>query len=494
MKFIVTSQKSLKGDNVVVPCFVKQNKLWLNNLVLSAAEKRILKDYFLGKNFTATNQETKVLFIGRRKIILLGLGEFKNWDQRKFILAIRRLLIVAKSEKIKSLALPVVRLPLAKVSYEKLGQLIAENALMADYSFNQYKKGSSKKKFSLKIFSLLVNKEEESLIRQGLKIGQVVGEQVNVARDLGNTPGGDMTPDLLAKQAVEQGKKYKFKVEVLTKNQIQKLGMGAILGVAKGSVEEPKFIIMEHWGVAKNQAPYVLVGKGVTFDSGGLNLKPSNGINDMHLDMLGAAAVIGLMGAVSRLKLPVNIIGLVPAVENMPSGSGLRPGDLLKGLSGKTIEVLNTDAEGRLILSDALTYAEKYKPKLVVDIATLTGACVVALGTLPIGLFTPSDELQKKFQVVGELSGDYVWPLPMWQEYEEEIKGTFGDVQNIGKTSYGGAIQAAMFLWQFAKKYPWVHLDIAGPMKTFEGQYLNKGASGVGVRFLFELVRQELAG
>ncbi|MFZ5390990.1 MAG: leucyl aminopeptidase [Patescibacteria group bacterium] len=495
MKFIVTDQSNISQASLVMPCFSKQSKTdWLAGISLSAVDKKWLLKYLSTKEFKAADKETKVLFVNGRKIILLGLGESKNWNQRKFILAIRRLVSVCKNDGVRSLFLPLSKMLLNNLSYDKLGQLVAENAIMAHYSFNKYKKAVTNKKSSLINFYLSVDKLEQIKVKQGLKIGQVVGEQVNLARDLGNMPGGDMTPDLLAKQAIDQGQKKGFKVEVLNKEKINKLGMGAILGVAKGGVEEPKFITMEYWGTDKKQAPYVFVGKGVTFDSGGLNLKPSSGINDMHLDMLGAAAVIGLMGAVSKLKLAVNVVGLVPAVENMPSGSALRPGDLLKGMSGKTIEVLNTDAEGRLILSDALTYAEKYKPKLVVDVATLTGACVVALGTLPIGLFTPSVELQKSLQLVGEMSGDYVWPLPMWEEYEEEIKGAFGDLQNIGKTPYGGAIQGAVFLWQFAKKYPWAHLDIAGPMKTVEGQYLSKGASGVGVRFLFELIQQEISG
>jgi len=246
---------------------------------------------------------------------------------------------------------------------------------------------------------------------------------------------------------------------------------------------------MEYYGAGKKEAPYVFVGKGVTFDTGGLNLKPEKGMNDMHLDMLGGAAVIAALGAAARLKLPVNIVGLVPTVENMPGNAGYRPGDVLKSLSGKTIEVLNTDAEGRIILADALTYAERYQPKLVVDVATLTGACQVALGLKVAGLMTPDTELQSKLQQVAEASGDYAWPLPMWEEYEEEIKGTFADVQNTGKSGYGGAITAAMFLWQFAKNYPWAHLDIAGTMKTVEGQHLAKGASGAGTRFLIEIAR-----
>jgi leucyl aminopeptidase len=297
---------------------------------------------------------------------------------------------------------------------------------------------------------------------------------------------------LLAKKAQDAGRSHHFKVTVLGRPQLKKLGMGAILGVAHGSAEEPKFIIMEHRGGKRNEAPHVFVGKGVTFDTGGLNLKPERAMNDMHLDMLGGAVVIAAMSAAAQLKLPINVVGLVPAVENMPGSAGYRPGDVLRSMSGKTIEVLNTDAEGRIILADALTYAERYKPKVVVDVATLTGACMVALGLRYSGLMTPSAELQSKLIEVGDTSGDYVWPLPLDEDFADEVKGTFGDVANLGKSGYGGAEAGAAFLWQFAKSYPWAHLDIAGPMKTIEGQHLAKGASGVGVRLLVELLRSSM--
>jgi len=494
MKFTVKDNKVIgKNDNLVLPYFTKQpptsGLLWSK---LGPADKKIISRLFKEKEFTGQESDFKVLWRPERgKLVLVGLGDKKKWGRRKLILLVRRLASNLKVNKITRVILAAADLQVVGLDSNKLGQIIAENIVMANYEFSLYKK-STVRRGGLRQLVLVVDKQEQSNLSAGLKIGLVVGEQVNLARDLGNIPGGDMTPSLLANKAVAEGKKYNFSVKVLHRPDLLKLGMGAILGVAKGSVEEPKFIIMEYWGTDKKQAPYVLVGKGVTFDSGGLNLKPDKTMNDMHLDMLGAAAVISALGAASRLKLPVNVVGLIPTVENMPSGAGFRPGDLLKGLSGKVIEVLNTDAEGRLILSDALTYAERYQPKLVVDVATLTGACLVALGTLPAGLFTPDIKLQNDLQQVGELSGDYVWPLPMWEEYEEEIKGTFGEVQNIGRTPYGGAITAAMFLWQFAKKYPWAHLDIAGPMKVTDGQYLSKGASGVGVRFLVELLRRNL--
>jgi len=491
MKFIVRDIKAkVKAESLVLTYFTKDKPIsqlfwkWLKQ-----SEKKQVARLFKQHEFSGKEGEVKVLLrAGKGKLMLLGLGNKSKWNLRKAVLAARHMVAVAKAEKIKQLTVPMEALAVLDLSSERLGQLIAENALMADYEFLHYKQKPDNG-FFVKELVLAVEKEKIEPVSAGVRLGQIIGEQINLARDLGNIPGGEMTPQLLANKAVEFGKKFGFKVKVLGLSEIKKAKMGAILGVANGSAEDPKFIVMEYYGGQKNEAPYVLVGKGVTFDTGGLNLKPEKGMSDMHLDMSGGAAVMAALGAISQLKLLVNVVVLVPAVENMPGSAGYRPGDLLKSLSGKTIEVLNTDAEGRIILADALTYAERFKPKLVVDVATLTGACPVALGLQIAGLLTPDKELQDKLHKVGDISGDYVWPLPMWEEYEEEIKGTFGDVQNIGKSGYAGAITAAMFLWQFAKKYKWAHLDIAGPMKTIDGQYLAKGASGVGVRFLVELVR-----
>ena len=291
-------------------------------------------------------------------------------------------------------------------------------------------------------------------------------------------------------------------MKILGEADIEKLNMGGILGVAKGSAERPRFIVLEYAGGRKTEKPVVLVGKGVTFDTGGLNLKPSDGIYEMHMDMSAGAAVIHAIAALARIGTKKNVVGLVPAVENMPSGSSYRPGDLLTTMSGKTIEVMNTDAEGRIILADALTYAQRfYKPQTIVDIATLTGAAHVALGNHASALFMNDAALERPLREAGERTGDFVWPLPLWEEYEEEIKGTFGDVANVGKTRYGGAITAAVFLWQFVKagagmnskrqtkETPWAHLDIAPRITATESEYLAKGATGVPIALLVEFLR-----
>lgn len=488
MKIIVKDLSSIKQAKALGLFYFTKSKPEANLAwkIVGKTVQQTIQEYFKNKDFTGANTEQKSAYIKNNKIFLLGLGEQKKWNLRKLITTTRRLAQLCKLEKKNSVTILLDNLLVPNLVIEKTVQAIVENFIMGSYDFSKYK--DVKDKFEIAELIIVCDKKLNLAVTAGIKLGQIIGEQVNQARDLANTPGGDMTPTVLANEAIAVGKKYGFKVTVMNEAEIKKNKMGAILGVARGSEEKPKFIIMEYWGADKKQAPYVLVGKGVTFDTGGLNLKPEMSMLDMHLDMSGGAAVIHALAALAALKVKHNIVGLIPAVENMPGGAGYRPGDLIKGMSGKTIEVLNTDAEGRIILSDALTYAEKYNPKLVVDVATLTGACMVALGCITSGLMTPDQSLQKKLEEIGEQSGDYVWPLPMWEEYEDEIKGTFGDVQNIGKTRYGGAITGAMFLYQFAKKYSWAHIDIAGPMKAVEGQYLAKGASGVGVRFLVEMV------
>ena len=491
MKFQVKDIKSKPATVGLVLCYFAKEKPSVHPLYkfVTAADKKQVERLFKAKEFSSGEKQSQVILgAQKKKILLIGLGEKKNWNLRHAVLAARRITNLAKNYKVKSVTIGLETLAASGVSSERLAQTVTENMVLADYVFNQYKKDKGEQ-FTVNQAVLAVSKMALKSVSAGVKIGEVVGAQVNYARDLGNTPGGEMTPTLLANRAKEVGRVNHIKVTVLNQKQMEANKMGAILGVAKGSSEEPKFIIMEYYGGKKNDAPFVFVGKGVTFDTGGLNLKPEDHMLDMWMDMCGGAAVISALGAIAKLKLPVNVIGLVPAVENMPGGAGYRPGDLLKSLSGKYIEVLNTDAEGRVILADALTYAEKYKPRLVVDVATLTGACMVALGAQAAGLFTPDDKIANELLTAGEISGDYLWRLPLWEEYADEVKGTFGDVQNMGKSRYGGAITAAMFLYQFAKKYPWVHIDIAGTMKAVDGQGLAKGATGTGTRVLIELAK-----
>ncbi|MCS6996941.1 MAG: leucyl aminopeptidase [Casimicrobiaceae bacterium] len=302
-------------------------------------------------------------------------------------------------------------------------------------------------------------------------------------KHLGNLPPNHCTPTRLAEEAQKLAKDYGFKVRIYDRVGIEKLGMGSFLSVAQGSEEPPRFIVLEHHGGKKGAPPTVLVGKGITFDSGGISIKPSADMDHMKWDMSGAGTVLGVLKAVGELKLRQNVVGLIPACENLPSGKATKPGDVFKSMSGLTIEVLNTDAEGRLILCDALTYAERYKPRAVIDIATLTGACVVALGKVNAGLFSPNDELAQALIEAGRRMNDRFWRMPLEEEYQEALNSNFADVANVGGRD-GGAITAACFLWRFAKNFPWAHLDIAGV--AYQGSGKEKGATGRPVPALVE--------
>lgn len=448
----------------------------------------VIKKFIAGSGFSGKESETKVLpLFGAhpKKIILLGRGDKTKWHRRKALLLPRRMIHAAKNERIKTIAAHLDMLGLDDSACAS-GRDIATNALMAHFEYRR--KITPKDGWpEVRELMLVCEKKDFKTATEGIREGIIIGEETNQTRLLNNTPGGEMTPQTLADAARRAGKKYGVRVTIFDEKKMKTLGFGGVLGVGKGSDIPPRFIVMEYRRGSKSQKPLVLIGKGVTFDTGGLNLKPSDGIYEMHMDMSGGAAVIHAIAAIARLKLPLNVVGLVPAVENMPSGSSYHPGDLLKTHSGKTIEVLNTDAEGRIILADALSYAKKFNPLLVVDIATLTGAAIVALGQRVSGLFTQNEKLEKLFRELGTASGDEMWPMPLWDEYDADIQGTFGDVANIGKTRYGGAITAAAFLKQFVEEYPWAHLDIAPTMTTIDGQFLAKGASGVGVRFFVAL-------
>jgi leucyl aminopeptidase len=426
----------------------------------------------------------------------LGVGKPEEMNARKFIILCRAIVQAAKANKCKKIAIQFDRTPslfknLQHLTPEHVSQLAAENFEMANFEFNTFKT-KPKEGWGLVEEILLYGKSSPS-IKKAAEKGQAIGIAVNACRALANTPGGDMTPTMLAKAAKEAVKGLPVKVTVLGQKEMEKEGMGAVLGVAKGSSESPTFTVMEYKGAAGK--PIVLAGKGVTFDSGGLNLKPTNSIYEMHMDMSGAASVIYAVALAARLQLKKHVIGIFPAVENMPGNNAVRPGDILKSLSGKTIEVTDTDAEGRLILADALTYAKRFKPSVAIDIATLTGAAHVALGDHASALMTRDDALAEALARDGEASGDYVWRLPLWDEYEEKVKGTFADISNIAlgpSSRSGGAIDGGMFLWQFAKELdcPWAHIDMAPRMTAALGDELAKGAAGAPVRLLLRFIEQ----
>ncbi|MES2994927.1 MAG: leucyl aminopeptidase [Patescibacteria group bacterium] len=424
----------------------------------------------------------------------IGAGKPGEMNNRQFIILCRAIVNAAKTNKIKKVAVqfditPELWEKLVFTTPEQPCEIAATNFEMANFEFRTFK--TKPKEGWNEVEEILICDKASKAMKDGLARGQAIGRAVNACRELANTPGGDMTPKRLASEAKKAATGLPITVTTIGRAQMQKLSMGALLGVAKGSSEEPTFTIMEYKG--GKGAPIVLAGKGITFDSGGLNLKSSDHIYEMHMDMSGAAAVIHSVALAARLKLKKNVIGLIPAAENMPGNNAVRPGDILTSLSGKTIEITDTDAEGRLILADAITYAKRFKPSVVLDVATLTGAAMSALGLFASGLLTRDDALAEELLARGEESGDYLWRLPLWDEYEKGTESDFADLANYPSNRsfrYGGASNGGIFLWQFAKELdcPWAHLDIAPRMTAAPGDELAKGAAGTPVRLLLSFI------
>ncbi|MCC6395546.1 MAG: leucyl aminopeptidase [Bacteroidetes bacterium] len=384
-------------------------------------------------------------------------------------------------------------LPLLKagVSLRDLALSFAEGGALAAYRFDKYRTEKENDFAGVRSFSFLVaSRRNFDTYRQGVRDAALVCEATWLARDLANAPGNEIYPESLARRVRMAGRKHGFSVTVFDEKKIARLGMGGLLGVAKGSRKPPRFIIMETRTPRGRKRPtIVLVGKGITFDAGGISLKPSANMAEMKMDMSGAAAVVGALQVAAHLRLPLRLIGLIPAAENLPGGNALKPGDILRHLNGKTSEIDNTDAEGRLILADALSYASRYTPDLVIDLATLTGAVVVALGHVTTGMLGTSEPAMQQLRAAGDRTFERVWELPLFEEYEKLMKSEIADVKNAG-ARWAGAITGAVFLKHFIGSYPWVHLDIAGTAMLEEpGEYSQRGASGVGVRLLVDFLR-----
>ncbi|WP_263078704.1 leucyl aminopeptidase [Endozoicomonas sp. Mp262] len=358
------------------------------------------------------------------------------------------------------------------------------------YRFDDYKSDKPKKSADvLKKITLLTDRKTVNAVKEAVAQGQAIGKGRNVARTLGNLPGNICHPTYLADEAKALAKTHaKLTTKVLNEKQMHDLGMHSLLSVSAGSAQEAKLIMMEFKNGKRGAKPLVLLGKGVTFDTGGISLKPGAGMDEMKFDMCGAASIFGVMNAIVEMDLPLNVIGMVAAAENMPGSKATRPGDIVKSMSGKTIEILNTDAEGRLVLCDALTYAERYKPEAVIDVATLTGACVIALGHHTTGVLSNNDELAEELLSASNQAADKAWQLPMGEEYQEQLDSNFADMANIGGRP-GGTITAACFLSRYAESYPWAHLDIAG---TAWASGKNKGASGRPVPMLVQYLLNKL--
>ena len=401
------------------------------------------------------------------RVLLVGLGKRAEFTEKQYCKAVRASVKVLSALGADEVLTTLAELPVAGVDVRKKVSQLVETALDASYRFDAIKRkpeATEEKiaKKGVKRLHVSVTAEADvAMAELGLLDGKAIGAGVSLTKDLGNLPPNVCTPTYLAKQAEAMATAYGLSVEVLEREEMQKLGMGSFLGVAQGSEQPPKLIVLQHLKGDKKQKPVVLVGKGITFDTGGISLKPGAEMDEMKYDMCGAATVLGVFKTISEMNLPLNVVGVIPACENMPDGRATRPGDVLTSMSGLTIEVLNTDAEGRLILCDALTYAERFEPSAVVDIATLTGACVIALGHHATGLFSNNDALAKELLSAGEQALDRAWHMPMWDDYQPLLDSNFADIANIGGRA-AGSITAACFLSRFAKKYDWAHLDIAG--------------------------------
>ena len=433
--------------------------------------------------------------IPARRILLVGLGKKKEVGTEKIRQAMGSAGRSIREAGIKSFSTPLHGRGQNKISPSESAQSIVEGCLLGLYQFTAYR---TEKRDEIKEVSqiTLVDRTGGKIaeVAGGSRSGQILAEAVNFVRDLCNHPSNVVTPSRLAEEARTLAREFGLTCRVIEKNEAESLGMGAFLSVARGSLEPPKFIILEYRGGKKRDAPIVIVGKSVTFDSGGISIKPAEKMEQMKTDMSGGATVLGTMKALAQFRLPISVVGILPATENMPSGTAVKPGDVVRAMSGKTIEVINTDAEGRMILADALAYAARYKPSAIVDLATLTGACVVALGSHATGVMGTNPKLIERIKAAGEHCGERVWELPLWDVYHEQIKSDVADMKNVGGRG-GGAITAAAFLRQFVGDTPWAHLDIAGTSWNDEARpYAPKGATGVGVRLLIQWLTEMSRG
>jgi len=427
----------------------------------------------------------KVHGLAAERVLLVGLGEQKEFGETAFRDTVRGAAGALKGLGAKDALLYLADLRVAgrnaawKVRHAVLG--LRE----AFYRFEQLKTQKKSPLPALAAVALAAQSEPVTLqARAALREAAATADGVDLARTLGNLPPNICTPGYLAEEARKLARQFKLGLEVLERRDMEKLGMGALLAVARGSHQPPKLIVLRYSGGAKKQKPLVLVGKGITFDTGGISLKPAGEMDEMKFDMSGAGSVLGTLRALAGMKAPVNVIGVVPACENMPGGAATRPGDVVTTLSGQTVEILNTDAEGRLILCDALTYAERFQPDAVVDIATLTGACVIALGHVATGLFANDEKLAGELRAAGDDAWDRVWPMPLWEDYQEQLRSNFADMANIGGRP-AGSVTAACYLSRFAKKLRWAHLDVAG---TAWKSGRDKGSTGRPVPLLVRFV------
>ncbi len=421
------------------------------------------------------------------RVLLVGLGKEKDFREKEFASAIRTTVKTLNETGAFDASIFLTELPVKKRSIGWRVRQAATIALDATYKFDQFKSKKDEARRPLRKLTLGVERRNElGQAEEALAQGIAIAHGMALAKTLGNLPPNICHPTYLAEQAQGLATEFKLDCEILDRADMEKLGMHSLLSVARGAHQPPKLIVLHYKGGKASEKPVTLVGKGVTFDTGGISLKPAAEMDEMKYDMCGAASVLGTLDAVARMALPINLTVIVPATENMPGGNATRPGDIVTSMSGQTIEILNTDAEGRLILCDALTYAERFDPDTVIDVATLTGACVVALGNVASGLFANKDSLARDLLDAGEDANDRAWHMPLWDDYQEQLKSPFADMGNVG-SRWGGAITAACFLSRFTKKFDWAHLDIAG---TAWKSGADKGATGRPVPLLTHYLMQ----
>lgn len=415
------------------------------------------------------------------RLLVVGLGKKKTFHEKEYRAAVATAIKTLDGTGATDALLTLTELSVPQHDTNWCIRQATAIALESLYRFDQLKSKKDDRAHPLQSLTLLVEHRKDIKPAQiACREGQAIAAGSTLMKDLANLPGNHCTPTVLAEEARKLASEHGLSIEILERADMASLGMNALLAVTLGSHQPPKFIVLQHNGGKPTDKPIVLVGKGITFDTGGISLKPGAEMDEMKFDMSGAASVMGTMKAAAQLKLPLNIVALIPAVENMPGGAASRPGDVVTSMSGQTIEILNTDAEGRLILCDVLTYAERFQPACVIDVATLTGACVIALGSVATGLFANKERLARELKQAGNVAFDRVWQLPLWEDYQEQLKSNFADMANIGGRP-AGTITAACFLSRFTKKYDWAHLDIAG---TSYQSGKDKGSTGRPVPLL----------
>ncbi len=494
----ITLQKgrleTFTSETVVAFHFQADEKLQRDTQVMDKACGGLISEVIRSGDFQGELYQPSLIYtkgtIPAKRILLMGLGKRGDFNLDKWRGAASKAAQFLRDKGIKEFSLHPYLTGEGKISIEDFSQGLVEGMYLGLYQFTEFKTEEKEKIKEVEQVHLVTpDGKRISHIQKAVDAAENVSRAVYLTRDLVSRPANRKTPSMLAQIAKDVAGNNGLRWKVLNVEEMKKLGMGALLAVASGSREPPKFIILEYKPPSTRMDTVVIIGKAITFDSGGLSLKPSENMDKMKHDMGGGAAAIGIIQAVSQLKLPVHLIGLIPATENLPSGSAYRPGDILNSLSGKTIEVISTDAEGRLILADALAYSQRFKPNVIIDLATLTGACIIALGENVTGMMGNDDELKARVTRAADRTGEKVWELPLWEEYEEQLKSEVADIKNVGGRP-AGTITGGAFLKKFVGEYPWVHLDIAGPVWADKDKpYIPKGATGVGVRLVVQLLR-----